>query len=223
MRASGLVVFCVCLATATFGQTFFPTTGPLRQEEVALDQANEVYIYFDNPSGDSLRLKWRRLETSFADGWDVDLCDYGICYIDIPVNGTMNWAYDSIQPYLKLIVQPGSVPGAGWAWFRVLESGNDANYVDVYFSLHTPGVTASTEPGRTLAVHAYPNPVAETLFLENTRDVPVPVGLFGPDGRLLWRQVLSARSDQSLPVSHLPSGPYFLQTGSSARTVILKN
>ena len=92
------------------------------------------------------------------DGWDIDLCDYGLCYVGIPAGGTMNPVSGSTQAYLKLIVQPDTIAGAGWLWFQVYEVGNNSNFVDVYFSLHTPGTSGTASPGQSAGLRIFPNP-----------------------------------------------------------------
>lgn len=215
------LLFFAFLTQNILAQTFTPLPGPVLNQEVAFQQANECYIYFDNPSGDSLTLRWRALEISLPEGWDVDLCDYGLCYIGIPGNGTMQPVYDTIQAYLKLIVQPGDVAGAAWLWFRVWEEGNADNFQDVYFSLHTPGTTAATEaeaPG----TRFYPNPAREFLFLENNQPGAVAARLFDSNGLLLQEKILPGGSRETWPLSDLPPGYYFLQTGGRMKPLVIR-
>ena len=141
-----LLLFSALCSAQGMAQTFQAVPAPLLESEVAFNQANECIIHFDHPAGTPLQLRWRRLEMSLPNGWDADLCDYGLCYNGVPPNGTMNPITGATQAYLKLIVLPDNVPGVGWFWFRVYEMGNDSNFVDVYFSLHTPGTVGTALP-----------------------------------------------------------------------------
>lgn len=202
-------------------QTFLPLPGPVLEREVAFEQANECYIFFDNPSGDTLQLRWRSLETSLPDGWIADLCDYGLCYAGIPPNGTMNPVFDTIQPYLKLIVQPGTTPGAAWLWFRVFEKDNETNYVDVYFSLHTPGTTSAKEPEKT-SLLIFPNPTSDYLFIDNEGDKPRLARLLNARGRLVWVQMIPPKGNVMVDVQTFPAGIYFLQYDQQAQQVLIQ-
>ena len=91
-----LLLLCTCLTNNLLAQTFSAAPDPLFQKEIQFNQANECYIYFDNPSGDSLRLRWRLVESNLPEAWDADLCDYGSCYIGIPPNGLMSTVHDTI-------------------------------------------------------------------------------------------------------------------------------
>jgi len=219
------ITLTTCLsASAVLGQTFQPLTTTLVQE-VAFNQANECYIYFDNPSGDTLRLKWRQLEISMPEGWDIDLCDYGTCYIGIPPNGNMNTVFDTIRPYLKLIVQPGAIPGAipgaAWCWFRVQEVDDSANFADVYFSLFTPGTTASQSPNQS-PWRVYPNPAREQLIIDNPTFKTLPGRLFDATGHLVWQDTIDSHSQTHIPLTDRPAGMYFLQLENQSRRVVVE-
>ncbi len=220
MRTSFLLVFWICLANALQAQTFFAVPGPLFQKEIQFNQANECYIYFDNPSGDSLQLHWRLLDSNLPEAWDADLCDYGTCYSGIPSNGLMNFVYDTIQPYLKLIVQPGDSSGATWIWFRVYEEGNQDNFVDVFYSLHTPGTLGAYEQNEPV-LRVYPNPASDHLVLENRQPVSRISRISNENGQLMWEGAIPAFSRELIGVGEWPSGLYFLQSGGRIRSIIV--
>lgn len=222
MRLFWALVSLSLLVKTASGQTFFPTPAPLLEQELMPQLANECYILFENPAGDTLRLKWRKVEANFPAGWTIDLCDYGACYTGIPAQGRMNAVYDSLQPYLKLIVQPGATAGSGWLWFRVFEETDPDNFADVYFSLYTPGVTAATEPAQT-GLRVYPNPATDNLFLENPTDQPLQIRIYDVAGRLKWNGFLPSRVRATLPLTDWPSGPYLLQTPGTARVILHTN
>jgi len=218
MFLSRLVLFLVATAPFASAQTFDPVPGALLQKEVALEQANECYIFFDNPDSDSLRLRWKRLEVSGPAGWIIDLCDFGLCYVGIPAGGLMNPAIGEEQPYLKLIVQPGIAPGAAWVGFRVWEDGNSANFADVFFDLHTPGVTAA--PGVfPKNVRLFPNPASDWLFVDNAGDQPLPVWLTDALDRPVWTGEIAPGERRSLDLSGWPAGLYFLKTDRGTAVV----
>jgi len=212
------LLFLILAAPTLSAQTFFPMPGALLEQEVALEQANECYIFFDNPGGDSLRLRWKTVEESRPGGWTVDLCDFGLCYVGIPASGLMNPAVGAEQPYLKLIVQPGSIPGAGWVGFRVWEDGNPANYADVFFSVHTPGVTAAPELGQA-GVRVFPNPTSGVFFVDNTGNRPLPVQLTNTWGQLIWTDNVPPGEPHMVDLATWPAGLYFLKTAAGTRVV----
>lgn len=213
-----LVLFFMAAAPLASAQTFDPVPGALLQKEVAMEVANECYIFFDNPGGDSLRLRWKRMENSSPADWITDLCDFGLCYVGIPAGGLMNPAVGNEQPYLKLIVQPGITPGAAWLWFRVWEDGVPANFADVFFDLHTPGVTSA--PGAfPRDVRVFPNPASDHLFLDNAADRPLPVWLTDAMGRPVWNGEIAPGERHSIDLAPWPAGVYFLKTDRGTRLV----
>jgi hypothetical protein len=202
-------------------QTFFATPGPLYEQTVALNQANLCYIYFENPSGDSLHLRWRKLEASMPQGWDADICDYGTCYFGVPNTALMHWVYDTIQPYLKLVVQPGAVEGAAWFWFRVSEEGNTSNFEDVYYCLHTSGVSSVQNP-ETYSFKVYPNPSNGMVWVENKTGTSALALLSDETGRLLASQKMEPNTATHLTGELLESGVYYLRMNDQTHKIIVQ-
>lgn len=194
------------------GQTFMADPEAVLTKELQFNLANECYIYFTNPSGDTLQLRWRLVESNLPDDWVADLCDYGTCYNGIPSNGLMNPVYDTIQPYLKLIVQPGENAGACWIWFRAYENGNQANYADIFFNLHTPGTLQANNLQPANAVQIFPNPAAEILQLKNPAGEKYQARIIHISGTLYWEGTINGATNLEIPVGHWPNGTYLLQT-----------
>lgn len=216
-----LTLLCFCWANQLFAQTFSAVPGPLLTQELQFEQANECYIYFDNPSGNTLQLHWRLLESNLPAAWDADLCDYGLCYIGIPSNGLMSPVYDTIQPYLKLIVQPGTNPGATWIWFRVYEEGHEDNFVDVFYNLHTPGTLTTSESQRP-KLKVYPNPAQEVLVLENNHPDMQIASIRDLAGQPIWQGKLESESTQTISVANWPNGMYLVQNGSQTQKILIQ-
>ena len=214
------VFFILVSVNSGFSQTFLPVPAPVLEREIVFEQANECSIFFNNPSGDTLQLRWRSLAVDMPPDWVADLCDYGLCYVGIPPNGTMNPVFDTIQPYLKLIVQPGTSPGSGWLWFRVFEKDHEDNYTDVFFSLFTPGTTGISAPENT-APEAFPNPAADLLFVENKGTREKKTRLLSITGRQMWEQTILPGGHFTIETGAFPDGLYFLETAGNKTQKIL--
>lgn len=214
------IVLCAFIlgivAQTTSAQSFFPLPAALLEQEVGFSLANECYIHFDDNSSDSLHLKWRLADASIPEGWDIDLCDYGTCYTGIPSGKTMLPAPDSSQPYLKLLVQPGTTSGNAWLWFRVSEVDNEANFQDVYFSLYTPGTTGTTAPVST-TMRIWPNPASEWLFLETSRSEEM-VHITDVYGKLFWENKIAF--SQQILVDQWPAGTYYIFDNQTIKSFI---
>lgn len=204
------------------GQSFSALPGTVLHQEVLPGEAGECFIYFENPAGDSLQLQWKNIESSFPDEWTIDLCDFGACYVGIPSSGLMQPAIGSEKAYLKLIVQPGQTPGQAWLWFRVWTTGNPDDKMDVFFSLTTPGITATTTPG-TPTIHLYPNPTIGPLWIENPSTDATPVRLIQADGQVIRHIEVGPGDRHHIDISGFPAGVYFLQTNTATQTVLRTN
>lgn len=218
-----LCIFGIAVWANTLpAQAFAPTPGPVLQQEIAFDQANECILLLENLSPAPLTLRWRRVEVNMPEDWSADLCDYGWCYNGIPGNGIMQPVGIDTMAYLKLIVQPGATAGSAWIWFRVWPDGDETHFADVYFSLHTPGTVGASSP-EPLAVRIYPNPASETLFLENSGAEAAALRLFDAQGRLVRQATLPGASRDQWPAGELPAGRYWLTDGRRQIPLVIQH
>lgn len=206
-------------------QTFFPLPGVVLEQEVLPNLANECYIHFeDNVNTDSLHLKWRLADATIPQGWDISLCDYGTCYSNIPPGKTMLPAYDTIQPYLKLVVLPNAVAGSAWIWFRVSRVGDDTDFQDVYFEVHTPGFVSSSTPFLEQGIKIWPNPVSNILYVQQNLDTRLntyPTTICASTGQIMWTGKLNELSE--INTRNWSSGIYILKSTFFTKTFIVNN
>ena len=220
MKITAFIAFLLA-GQALFAQTFTAWPSTVLDREVAFNEANECYIYFDHPAVDTLHLKWRQLAVMLPEGWTADLCDYGLCYTGIPANGVMNPAYDTVRPYLKLIVQPGTTAGSAWLWFRAIETAHDSNFLDVYFNLHTPGTVGVQEADKN-AVRVFPNPAINTLFVQNNAARELPCLFSDLSGKAIWQGALASKATQTIDLTPYPAGLYFLKMPGKTEKIVIQ-
>jgi hypothetical protein len=222
MKLLAFSFFTLYFLNPSIGQIFTPDPGPVKTQEVSFNLANEVYLYINNPSGDSLRLRWRSLEVNKPDDWTVDLCDYGHCYSGIPSSGLMNWIVGSTQAELKLIVQPHNTPGAAWFWFRVEKNGQPNIFQDVYFNLNTPGTSSVQALAAKDQVSVFPNPARDAFQVINQGQKTERVTIWAADGQLKWEGELAASQELNITSSDWPRGIYFIQNQQHIQKLILQ-
>lgn len=216
MRLALLVLLMICLRQG-LAQPFSATPNTTLSAEVIPGLANEAAILFVPQGVDTLHLRWRRMQVDMPAGWKIDLCDYGECYGGIPSFAYMLPAIAPQQPFVKLVVQPGEVPGAAWCWFRVYYVPDESQFLDIHFHLQTPGFTAldSESPGAA-GVSLFPNPANQVLHLRADGTLS-GCQILGPAGQQRWAGSLTGGSELILPTADWPSG-YYLLTSPSGYT-----
>lgn len=73
----------------------------------------------------------------------------------------------------------------------------------------------------TNAVHVYPNPANEIIWIRST-EVRLPIRLFNAEGKLVARDFTFSDGSARIEVQHLPKGVYFLSVGDGIQKVILQ-
>lgn len=216
LLSAGLLLISIGL----IAQSIVPVPSAAVVENVEFNLANEVYIYFENPGPDSMRLRWKRLEYNKPESWTVDLCDYGYCYIGVPTTGTMNPIADPEMPYLKLIVQPGQTAGSAIYKFRVYLLPEESTYVDVTFTLMSDVSNFSSPEFHIHPIKIYPNPVKYQLFIEWDQKSSDNITMYDFEGRSIPVAIERTGSGFLMDVQHLQTGPYVLKIGTRSIQVI---
>ncbi|MBP6184520.1 MAG: hypothetical protein KA479_06225 [Saprospiraceae bacterium] len=218
-----VVSVLLLVGTKAWTQCFLPVPGPTIDAEVSVNLATEVYIHFENLTEDSLRLRWRRMDSSIPESWDVDLCDFGSCYIGVPASAYMNWSGPYDEPYIKLIVQPGNNPGAGWYWFRVYNAVDESQFQDVYFNLNTPGFVGVNQIAGLSEMSVLPNPVSSHLTIHNPTAFANRLHILHINGMPRWHGFVPSDESIQIDVTTWPAGYYFMVSEASSKLLIIQH
>lgn len=96
---------------------------------------------------------------------------------------------------------------------------------DAFLVAITPNITPVIEPGDSISIKLYPNPVGHTLHLSRHDESPTQLSIYATDGTLI-RSLHSTRSTDVIDLSDLPAGTYLIviqQRGQrQARPIIKK-
>ncbi|MCB0762341.1 MAG: T9SS type A sorting domain-containing protein [Flavobacteriales bacterium] len=152
-------------------------------------------------SPDTLHLSWKRVDDDYPAEWEVNLCDFGACYGDLPGSGNMIPIYNDFVPFMELNVNTNGVDGVGEFHFWVYETGDLSTAQDMYFTITTDlnGV-AEVDWSQ---VEFYPNPAHENVYLHVPSNATFE--LHSLDGT----RVRSGNQRQ-FDVGDLPPGMYLL-------------
>lgn len=221
MKLHLLPIFIFLFSKNLVAQSFRPVEGTTVSQQVNFNLANEVFIHFENLSGDTLNLKWRRLEISKPDDWQMALCDYGTCYAGVPTSGKMVPLPTNEEAYLKLIVQPAATAGQAWLWFRVWRAEDESDFRDVYFSMFSPGVSSVFDVEKT-GVSVFPNPNGGEFFLKNASADARQFVLLDSFGRQVSAGEVAGESVFFFENSGLAAGFYFLKIGGQTQMIAVQ-
>jgi hypothetical protein len=168
---------------------------------------SNLQIDMVNELTDSLQLTWRLIEEIKPEGWAVNLCDLGECYSGVPGTADMQPAGPGENGYLKLVLSPLSIVGYGFWHFWVYPTGDEDNFVNIYFSV-TSEVIDGVEIVEEKLWSVGPNPASDHFYISGPSDErPELVQLFSASGSLIFEL---KPSSHFLDVSYLPPGIYLL-------------
>ncbi|WP_431213065.1 T9SS type A sorting domain-containing protein [Puia sp. P3] len=100
-------------------------------------------------------------------------------------------------------------PYAGFTWYRLKQVDQDDNF--------TFSKTLTTHRDQAVTLHVYPNPTVGSCVVEGATQ---PATVFNTAGqRMAVRVNTDSRSKQTLDLSTLPKGAYFIKTGDNSTLV----
>jgi hypothetical protein len=212
-------VICLILSASAFGQFSITPTDSIF-ETVAADSIISMFqIDLINETTDSLNLTWKLIEEEVTEGWDYNLCDLGECYTGVPNSAEMQAFAPGEAGFLKMLVNPLSIEGYGFWHFWVYPTGDEDNFVNLYFSINASGTGAIDE--EVINARVYPNPASDQFYI-STNDLQ-SVQLFNLNGSLI-----SELKSQSgvFDISAFQPGIYFLvlqnTRGSATRKLVIE-
>lgn len=199
---------------------FFVTPTDSIYETIYADSTISIFqIDLVNETTDSLNLTWKLIEEEVVEGWDYNLCDLGECYVGVPNSAEMQTFSSGEAGFLKMLLNPLSIEGYGFWHFWVYPTGDEDNFVNLYFSINASGTDGVLDIERETLV--YPNPAFNQIFI-STNDLQ-SVQLFSLNGSLI-----SELKSQSgvFDISAYHPGIYFLvlqnANGISTRKLVIK-
>lgn len=214
-----ILVFVCTLTLSLRAQTqpFVVLPSAHVEAEADLQQANEIWMYFQNTSADSIQLLWRRIEVNKPAEWDIDLCDYGACMGGTPASGLMLPLATQDSAYIKLIVQPKGVAGQAVLRFRVAIAQDQSQYADIQFTI-TAGQVATQSP-MLATITAFPNPAKQQVTVQTTETGGIWTLLDAQGNQLAQEQAYSDHTIFDLRLRQI--GLYYLRYTYHAASLVI--
>ena len=197
---------------------YFPTQD---YEVTSTDTITKDYqIDITTPVPEAITFQWELVSNTFPSEWECSLCDYDICYFNIPISGTMtpissSEATNNITGLLKLSIKTRSTDTTGKAVFYVYDS-NDYNRGDtISFTIHSIlTITDIAEDYSSVETLIYPNPAQNIVRISNPINSTINVEIYDALGIQVAAQVLLPNQTINLKVGHLAKGVYFVSSSN---------
>ena len=186
-------------------------------ETIYADSTISIFqIDLINATSDSLSLSWKLIEENVTEGWDYNLCDLGECYTGVPNSAEMQTFGASEAGFLKMLVNPLAIEGYGFWHFWVYPTGDQDNYVNLYFSINASLSASIEELGATFTLA--PNPANDLVQIISQTSVNA-VQLYSINGSLINEL---KPQQQLLNLSDIRPGMYMVAVSNQSGTAIQK-
>lgn len=87
--------------------------------DIACNGGGVAEVDFNNTTGGLICLNWQVLENTIPRCWDISLCDYDLCFTNVPSSRTMDSIPVGGHGFLKLNVALNDTGGVGYLKFLV--------------------------------------------------------------------------------------------------------
>ncbi|MEO6831019.1 MAG: T9SS type A sorting domain-containing protein [Chitinophagaceae bacterium] len=199
-------VAAIAVADTAFAQnSFYSTPKDTIVATLPLEvKGSYMFRQFAN-SGNILHLAWQQIKADVPAQWEINLCDNGTCFPNLPFSGVMNDVPVGDYGLLNLDVKPKINYGTAIVQYAVWDAGLPALKDTLTWIIHSSTTGISTaEQNQTLAYVS-----GKTLYINNLNGTQKKLVLVDMTGRkVLQKEVLF--QEGSFDVSALSSGMYVL-------------
>ena len=196
-----------------YAQLSFPKGKQLNLHSSNEFMYDETGIFFHTGKNKITDYNWNKLLLDSLDPrWDFQACMNGDCKIGLPQNGPFipDFGLNDTTGFIKMHVYTAGKDGASYIQYKVSHKTDTADYAILKHYIFYKNTTAVKENSFDISFSIYPNPASNMLFINNTKGLTGLVKLMGIDGKLLQQLPLSGASLQSMNISGLQKGMYFL-------------
>jgi hypothetical protein len=215
---------CALLSfSASFGQAFDYSPSQTLHTELEYDTYSIVDIYMQTTDLSGITFAWETVENTIPEEWDYSLCDYTACFSGIPDDGIMTPIADAemadgTKGFLKITITPNEFFGTGNVKFYVYNQADETEGDTIEFTFSLTGGVGLEEEVTGLSL--YPNPASETLVLTNGSNVDLTYSVLDLSGKLISMGYVNADSKETVDVSALQPGIYFLRTEQNGTAIL---
>lgn len=219
MRNLGILLIAVLIFSGLNAQFDVSPTDSIYS---TIDADSTISIFqidlINTQPNDSLNITWKLISEDVTEGWDCNLCDLGECYTGVPNSAEMQAFAPYEAGFLKMLVNPLGIVGHGLWHFWVYPTGDEDNFVNLYFSINAEIIDGvdSLEHESVVQQDIYPNPARGKIWVGNTETVQ----LFSQNGRLIIE--LKPQSE-FIDICEFPPGIYLLRRdGARADKLVIE-
>ena len=203
-----------------FAQLSFPNGKQLNLHSSNEFMYDETGIFFHTGKNKITDYNWTKLMLDSLDSrWDFQACMNGDCKIGLPQNGPFipDFGLNDTTGFIKMHVYTAGLDGASFIKYKVSHKTDTSDFAILTHYIFYKNTTGVKENNFDINFSIYPNPASSTLFISNSKGINGSVKLMGIDGKLLLQTQLSGASLQSMNISELQKGMYFLTIQSGEK------
>jgi len=181
-------------------------------------------IEWTNNTNQTMILSWKRIELDTIPGSMMDFCASGECFIGLPDTGSSHCfpTAPGQNGWFKFHYWSGSTAGTSKARIYIYEATNPNNGDTLTYIFNMNSLNTITENSKEL-ISFYPNPVVDVIkFNIKNNQINYKVSVINAVGQSV-KEIEISYSDNSLDLSTLKKGVYFITIRDNQNKIIQKN
>jgi hypothetical protein len=189
---SFLIILSVLAAAKLSGQSYTFNPGPVLNMVVDTNENNFDGIEIQNTGSQNLNLSWRLVSVDTLIDSRFELCNSGICFMNLPVSGNMPGIAPGATGWLKFHIISGSATGLNTIKY-ILKNGTIQKDT-LTFNITVANVTGLHEASNSKdKISLYPNPASHisSLSLELTQNENLSISVVNAIGQIVYGESLT--------------------------------
>jgi hypothetical protein len=191
-RFCALVFFLMLFnAASSLAQryTLYPSDTDTMVDFAPPEPYSHFIFYITNLTDGELLFQWQQVHAEIPNGWIVGLCDYGHCYGQLEMSGTMDTMGPNHTGIFALGVEPENINGVATVSYALWEASTPSEIDTITWIISSNNATGILE--YSLENSSYSNRKIYLLEKSNLQQLPFVVGddllVYRNNGQLVYR------------------------------------
>jgi len=125
--------------------TIYPTDTDTMVDFAPPEPYSHFIFYIHNLTDGELLFQWQQIQADIPNGWIVGMCDYGHCYGQLGISGTMDTMRPNHTGIFALGVEPENINGVATVSYALWEASTPAEIDTITWIISSNNATGILE------------------------------------------------------------------------------
>ena len=163
-----VIAFFLVVTNSLIAQNYSITPNDTVIVTVPFNDLYHFNIQQNNLTAGYLIFSWEKIQVTYTEGWEANLCDNGNCYIGFPDSGTMDTVFNGDYGLMSIGINALEIPGTATVQYVVWEENTPFQMDTLTWFVSTESPSNLENATSELFVLIYSNGSDKSINIETT-------------------------------------------------------